>query len=336
MEADLVKRAGLPFEVIPAAGVHGVGARALPGNALRLMRGLTKSHRILNRFQPDVLLFTGGYMAVPMALAAHLPRLRSRPRSLLYIPDIEPGLALKVLIRFADHIAASTETSQNYLPKRKAVTITGYPLRPNLQVLSPEIAQHTLGIDAPTRPVLLVWGGSKGARSINRALTANLAALLSEMEIIHISGQLDWAEIEAAQAGLPPDLAEHYHPYPYLHEIAAAFSVADLVISRAGASTLGEYPFYGLPAILVPYPYAWRYQKVNADYLAQRGAAIIIENADLADKLLPAIRELMRDKQRREQMRQTMHSLHRPQAAEAIANILRQLGQGERTKNVRS
>ncbi len=98
MERELVERAQVPFEAIPAAGVHGVGLRSLPGNLLQLARGYRKAGRVLKRFQPDVLLFTGGYVAVPMALAGH------RVPSVLYVPDIEPGLALKVLARLADTI----------------------------------------------------------------------------------------------------------------------------------------------------------------------------------------------------------------------------------------
>jgi UDP-N-acetylglucosamine--N-acetylmuramyl-(pentapeptide) pyrophosphoryl-undecaprenol N-acetylglucosamine transferase len=322
MEADLVKRAGIPFQAIPAAGVHGVGARALPGNLARLGRGLLAARRILQNERPDALLFTGGYVAVPMALAARLPGLGfPRPRSVLYIPDIEPGLALKVLIRFADHITLTTETSRTYLPPSKPATVTGYPLRPDLGPRTKETARQALAL-TPGERVLLVSGGSKGARSINRALLANLTALLPDMAIIHTSGTLDWPAVEAARAALPNELAARYHAYPYLHEMGAALALADLVVSRAGASCLGEYPAFGLPAVLVPYPYAWRYQKVNADYLAERGAAVVIENDALADGLLPLVRSLMSDAQRRAAMRQAMQALHRPNAAQSIAAVL--------------
>jgi UDP-N-acetylglucosamine--N-acetylmuramyl-(pentapeptide) pyrophosphoryl-undecaprenol N-acetylglucosamine transferase len=345
MEADLVKREGIPFEMIPAAGVHGVGIKTLPGNLARLSRGFLASRRILRQQRPDVLLFTGGYVAVPMALAARLPGLGfRRPRSVLYIPDIEPGLALKALIRFADHITLTTETSQVYLPKGKPATVTGYPLRPNLGQWTKESARAALSLTPNPSPegrgelpsprgggaggegVLLVSGGSKGARSINRALLANLMALLPEMEIIHTSGTLDWPEVEAARAALPAELAARYHAYPYLHEMGAALTLADLVVSRAGASSLGEYPAFGLPAILVPYPHAWRYQKVNADYLAGRGAAVVLENDALADGLLHLVRALMSDLERRTTMRQAMQALYRPDAARSIAALIQHMG----------
>ena len=112
MEAELVMRAQIPFQAIPAAGVHGVGARSLPGNLIQLGRGVLASRRILREFQPDALLFTGGYVAVPMAVAG-----RGVP-TLLFVPDIEPGLALKVLARFADRIALTAPEFEIFLPRK--------------------------------------------------------------------------------------------------------------------------------------------------------------------------------------------------------------------------
>jgi len=322
MEADLVKRKGVPFETISAAGVHGVGMRALPGNLWQLGRGYFQASRVLHRFRPDVLFFTGGYLAVPMALAGR------RIPTLLYVPDIEPGLALKALARFADRIAVSAEQARDYFPTWQAsrLRVSGYPLRPELKSWQKQAACQELGLN-PEIPSLLVFGGSKGARSINRALLAVLPELLSEMQVLHISGKLDWAEVEAAQTALVGTGAERYRPFPYLHtrRMGAALAAADLVISRAGASTLGEFPFFGLPAILVPYPYAWRYQKVNAQYLQERGAAVMVEDAELAVQLLPLVRDLMHNPQRRGEMRAAMRALAHPEAAGAIADLLQDL-----------
>jgi UDP-N-acetylglucosamine--N-acetylmuramyl-(pentapeptide) pyrophosphoryl-undecaprenol N-acetylglucosamine transferase len=105
--------------------------------------------------------------------------------------------------------------------------------------------------------------------------------------------------------------------------MGAALAAADLVISRAGASTLGEYPMFGLPAILVPYQYAWRYQKVNADYLASHGAAVVLEHDRLPGELLSSVQNLSRDRSKLEQMRQAMQSLAQPQAAHTLANLVR-------------
>lgn len=318
MEADLVKREGVRFEAIPAAQVHGVGLRALPG-LWQMLRGFFAARRLLRRFRPDVLLFTGGYVGVPMALAASTDR---HSHSLLYVPDIEPGWALKLLARFADHVAVTVDEGRAFFLSHPAVTVTGYPLRPGLGAGSVTDARKVFAL-RDDLPLLLAFGGSKGARSINQALMAALPELLKEMQVLHISGTLDWPQVDQARAALTPEQAARYRVYPYLHqEMGAAYRAADLALTRAGASTLGEFPFFGLPAILVPYPYAWRYQRVNAAYLAQRGAAQILEDADLPQQLASTVRGLMSDTPRRQQMRQAMHSLAQPQASANIANLL--------------
>lgn len=316
MEEELVLRTGIPYRSIPAAGVHGVGLARLPGNTVQLVRGYFAARRIVREFRPQVLFFTGGYVAVPVALAAAgLPML-------LTVPDIEPGLALKVLARLATQITVPVEASRRYFPKNASVAVTGYPVRRTLRRWDREQARKVLNLD-DALPVLLVFGGSKGARSINLALLANLEALLQEAQVVHISGMLDWPKVEERWKMLPENLRSRYHPYPYLHEeMGAALAAADLVVSRAGASILGELPLFGVPAILVPYPYAWRYQKVNADYLAQNGAAILIEDAKLSGELLPQLRALLRDSRRRDEMAANMRALARPQAAESIAHLL--------------
>jgi undecaprenyldiphospho-muramoylpentapeptide beta-N-acetylglucosaminyltransferase len=316
MEAELVKRAGLPYRLIPAAGVHGVDMRELPGNLFQLTRGALASYHILRGFQPDVLFFTGGFVAVPMAFAGQ------RIPIMLYVPDIEPGLALKSLARFADRIAVTAQDSQLYLNKN--VTVTGYPLRPDLSNWQRYEARIALGLSS-NKPTVLVFGGSQGARSLNQAVQACLPKLLELAEVVHISGQLDWDEIAKAETNLTSAQKKRYHTFPYLHEMGKALASADLVVSRAGASILGEFPFFELPAVLVPYPHAWRYQKVNASYLAQRGAAVILDDSRLQDDLLDTIRVLLENPGKRKSMKAAMRSLAMPDAAKAIASQIIEL-----------
>lgn len=316
MEETLVKRQGIPFRSIPAAGVHGVSLLRLPRNLMQLGQGVLAARRLLNDFRPDVLFFTGGYVAVPVALAGY-----SIP-SLLYVPDIEPGMALKSLARFADVIAVTTEQSQQFF--KKQVYETGYPLRPDLALWDRQTARRHLDI-AGDRPVLLVFGGSQGAHSINQAVLKHLLALLAKFEIIHISGEGEWQIVKEAREQLSAELAERYHIMQYLHEMGAALASADLVVSRAGASSLGEYPLFALPAVLVPYPHAWRYQKVNADYLARRGAAVILPDHRLSDELLVTLNVLLENPNKLKAMRAAMFELSHPRAAEKIASALIQL-----------
>lgn len=317
MEADLVKRAGIPFKAIPAAGVHGVSWRTLPGNLLQLARGYLAARKVLAGFRPQVLFFTGGYVAVPVALAG--PRIPT----VVYVPDIEPGLALKLVSRFADRIALTLEASRSFFRQPGRAAVTGYPTRSALAIWDAARGRALLDLD-PTLPTLLVFGGSKGARSINQALLPSLPDLLADIQVVHISGQLDWPRVQSAQQTLAPDHAARYRAFPYLHEeMGAALAAADLAVSRAGASVLGEFPLFGLPAVLVPYPYAWRYQQVNARALADRGAAVIVADADLPGEFINVVRGLLSDQPRLQAMQLAMRGLARPEAAVDIAGLIR-------------
>ena len=318
MEADLVKRAGIRYATIPAAGLHGVGLRQLPRNLYQLVRGVGASRRHLQRFRPDVLLFTGGYLAAPMAIAG-----RDVP-SMLFVPDIEPGLALKFLARFADRIAVTAAASQRYFSRQ--VVVTGYPVRPELTGWTRKRALAALKLK-PDLPVVLVAGGSKGARSINECVVSILPALLKLAQVVHITGQGEWNSVMSMTSDLTRGQLQRYRPFAYLHEkMGAALAAADIAIMRSGASTLGELPHFGLPAVLVPYPHAWRYQRVNADYLAARKAAVAIRDEDLRQQLLPAVQKLLRSTNRRKAMRTAMRSLAKPDAAQALASQLLELG----------
>ncbi len=324
-EARLVEREHIPFASIPAGKLHGMALQTLPSNVWQLAQGVSASRRILREFQPDVLFFTGGFIAAPMAAAS-----RGMP-SVVYVPDIEPAWALKFISRFASRICLTVDESRRYFPNDGRVVVTGYPTRPELVPGDRETARQKLGLreDLPT---LLVMGGSTGARTINQAVIAALPSLLEHCQVIHVTGQIDWPEIQAIPATLPPSKAWRYMPFPYLHEeMASALTCADLVVSRAGASTLGEYTLFGLPAILVPYPHAWRYQKVNADYLSGHGAAIVLPDEELSSALLPVVLELFGDPERLETMRKAARALAHPNAAERLANQIRELaGQAPR------
>jgi UDP-N-acetylglucosamine--N-acetylmuramyl-(pentapeptide) pyrophosphoryl-undecaprenol N-acetylglucosamine transferase len=316
MEGDIISRQNIPFQAIPAAGIHGVGLRNLPRNISLLMRGYLKAGKLIREFKPDVMFFTGGYLAVPVAFAG-----RAKP-SLVYIPDIEPGLAIRTITHLASLIAVTVQKTTLYTPRRKSTVVSGYPVRSDILRWTKEAALEALGLDS-TLPVVLVFGGSKGARSINRALMSILPELLEELQVIHITGRLDWEEIELKYQNLSDSLKKRYRVYPFLYEeMGAALRAADLVVSRSGASILGEYPMFELPAILVPYPHAWRYQKTNAEYLVTKNAAVIIDDEDLEQKLLSKIQDIIFDPEILISMREAMKDLAQPKAAEKIAGKL--------------
>lgn len=321
MEQEILSRQNIEFKTIPAAGLHGVGLKSLPGNISLLMKGYLKARQILREYCPDVLFFTGGYLAVPVAFAG-----RSVP-SIVFIPDIEPGLAIKTITNLAAQIAVSVDQTRLYIPPAKPVTVSGYPVRAELLKWSREEAFRTFNLN-PDLPILLIFGGSKGARSINRAVKGILLELLKETQVIHITGKLDFDEMLTCQDSLSDKELTNYRVFPFLHDdMGAALRIADLVVSRSGASILGEYPMFGLPAILVPYPYAWSYQKTNAQYLADRGAADIINDEDLNEKLLPRIKALINNQVELSRMRSKMEILAQPEAAKTIAQQLLSLAE---------
>ncbi len=318
MEAEIVERLRIPFTTIPAAGVHGVGLRTLPSNIFRLLRGVFASMKILSEFKPDVLLFTGGFVAVPMAVAG------VKYPSLLYTPDIEPGLAIKAIARFSDLIALTAEESKTYFKFHRNLIVTGYPTRPELSSWSRKDGLRHFGLN-DSKPVLFVFGGSKGALTINQAVLGILPELLEQCQVLHVTGKANLDAALDARANLKSH-ADDYHPYPYLHDdMGAAFAAADLAVCRAGASTLGELPLFGLPAILVPYPYAWRYQKVNAEYLVNNGGAVLVKDEDLRSDLLNTVHELLESTEKLENMRKNLSTLAKPQAAQTIAGALKNL-----------
>lgn len=320
MEETLVPRAGLRLETISGGPIVGVPMVTRTKNAMKLARGYTAASTHLRRFQPDVMFMTGGYVAAPVALAT---RRRGVP-IVIYLPDVEPGSSIRIALPMAQRVACTTDGSRAFVPADKMV-VTGYPVRAEIRAARSLSRENALGMFdlAPGRPTLFVFGGSRGARNINRALMAVLPELLTEAQIIHVSGTLTWPEVEANAATLPTGLRDYYRPYPYLHdEMGAAFRAADLVLARAGASMLGECPAFGLPAILVPLTFAWRYQKVNADYLTDHGAAVQLTDETLAEELLPTVRNLLFDREKLAQMATAAAALDKPTATADLAQVI--------------
>ena len=318
-EERLVPHAGYRFVAVPAGGIHGLSPRRIVQNLIRLVQGWGAAYRLGRRERPAALFVTGGYASVPVALACWVLRVPI----MVYLPDIEPGLAVRLIARLAERVAVTVEDSRSHFPARKVV-VTGYPVRAEFRGLDRAGARSALGL-APDEPVLMVMGGSRGARPINQALSGALEQVLEMVQVVHLSGQLDWQWVRERRDALPETLKARYQVLPYLHEIGLALAAADLVVCRAGASTLGELPFFGLPAVLVPYPHAWRYQRKNADWLVGRGAAVQLEDERLGDELVPAVHRLIHDRAVLADMAERMRALARLDAAARLASELKVL-----------
>jgi UDP-N-acetylglucosamine--N-acetylmuramyl-(pentapeptide) pyrophosphoryl-undecaprenol N-acetylglucosamine transferase len=316
IEEEMVRRAGIEFIGLAGGGLRGTKLLATVRNATQIVGSVGRARSILGKRKPDAVLVTGGYACVAVTLAAWL---RGVP-VLIYLPDIAPGLAVRFLARFAAKIAVTSEESYHYLGRGKVV-VTGYPVRSEIYTLNRAEACRSLGLD-PEEKTLLVFGGSRGARSMNQALVAGLRELLPVCQVVHISGRLDADWVAGITRGLPDGLRGRYHHYDYLHDMPRALLAANLVVARAGAAALGEFPAAGLPAILVPYPYSGQHQDANASYMAHNGAALVLADAELQEKLIPTILQVLKDEQTLAGMRESTRAMARSDAAEAIAEQL--------------
>lgn len=323
MERKLVAESGIDFvryDEVYAGPIHGVKLRRMLSSLAKLSIGTLQAFGKLLSIRPKVILLTGGWSNLPVAAVAWLLRIPI----VIYLPDIEPGLTIQVLQRFASKVAITVASSASYFPDGKTV-ITGYPLQDNRLSADRTTGLQHFKFDA-NKKTLLVFGGSRGARNINAAIGDHLQALLDDgLQVIHITGTLDYDRM-MEQIG---DLQHHpsYRPFAYLHDdMGLAFAVSDLVVCRSGASTLAELPLFGLASILVPYPYAWRYQKVNADYLVDKGAGIRLNDEDMSEQLYDTIKVLVDDEQRLSDMQSKAKALANPDGSKQLAQLLVDIG----------
>lgn len=323
MERKLVAESGLEFaryDEVYAGPIHGVNPLRILTSFFKLTVGTLQSFGKLLSIRPQVILLTGGWANLPVAIVAWLLRIPS----VIYLPDIEPGLTIKVLQRFASKVAITVESSEEYFPAGKTV-ITGYPLQQNRLSANYDEAIKHFKLDT-SRTTLFVFGGSRGAQNINIALGQCLKQLLDDgLQVLHVTGTLDYERMMEQVR----DLKEHpqYHAFAYLHgDMGLAFAASDLVVCRSGASTLAELPLFGLASILVPYPYAWRYQKVNADYLVDKGAGIRLNDADMSAQLYDTIKTLVTDADQLSEMQAKSKSLANPEGAKRLAQLLIEVG----------
>ncbi len=315
---------GLPFAAISAGGLRGLAPWTVARNIFKMVGGFVQSLGIVRDFSPDVVLVTGGYVCVPVATAAWLRRVPL----LVLLPDLEPGLAVRALSRLATRVAVSFPEVARYFDQSKVVT-AGYPVRAEFFAADRAEARKALGLEEGLKTIT-VFGGSRGAHSINLALSQCLERLLGlapVCQVIHVCGLMDAEWVMENRAQLPDKLRNRYRVYSYLHEeMPSALAAADLAVARAGAATLGEFPALGLPSILVPYPYAGQHQELNADYLVSRRAAVKVTDAELGEKLLPTILEILGDGEALAGMGERARALARPDAAQRIAEEIERLG----------
>jgi len=322
-ERRLIESAAIQFEAyeeVFAGPLVGVNLLRALSSVVKIAVGVMQSIALLLRHKPHALLLTGGWANVPLALAAWL----WQTPMLVYLPDIEPGQTIRILAKFAQKMGTTVPEAAAHFREGQTV-VTGYPLREAVTSATREAAMQHFGLDSAHK-TLLVTGGSRGARSINIAIEQILPDLLAcNLQILHVTGKLDWERSQQQLVAFVNNA--QYHAFEYLDsvEMGLAFAAADIIVGRSGASALGEFPYFGAASILIPYPYVWRYQKINADWLVQRGAAMRIDDEKMSIELLPAIRDLLHDETRLQAMQSCARALYSGNGADNLARELRAL-----------
>lgn len=328
LEATLIPHAGYELDLINLYGFQRrLSARNIK-NVFLLGASLLDVRRILKKFRPDIVIGTGGYVCGPvllMAAQAGIP-------TMIQEQNAFPGVTNRILSRFVDVVALGYEEAAAKFAGCKArLVTTGNPARRDLTTGSREAALHRFGF-RPDIPTVLITGGSQGARSINQASLSlhRHYAGRRDIQLLHLTGQTDYDDVVRVLANekLPvDDPAQGRIVLPYLHEMPAALSMADVVISRAGAIGLAELTLLGIPSILVPYPYASEnHQEVNARALERRGAAMVVRDAELTGELLvEKLAALLEDRVHLRQMAVAAAEMGRPGAADELADLAMKL-----------
>jgi len=324
IEARRVPEAGLPFHAIPVGKLRRYWDwQNVPDLAWRAPAGVACAWRILRRIDPALLFATGGFVALPPAIAA---RALGVP-IVVHEQTAVPGLANRLVARFARRVALSFPPAGEDLAPGRA-TLTGNPLRPELPGGSREAGCRRFGLD-PDDPIVYVTGGAQGSHKINRTVGEVLAPLLSICQVIHQCGGNpetgDQAWLEARARSLPEALRRRYALLPYVGaELADVYAAADLVIGRSGAGTVNECLHLGKPAVYVPLPGAsGDEQTANARLVAAAGGGVVIAQSTLTpDGLLDAVRRLLSDRAALRAMGERARGLAVPDAAERIARLV--------------
>lgn len=302
-EQELVRKAGLPFTTLPAAKYRRYASWKNITDVVQLMAACVAAWRLLRKLRPSVIVSAGSYVSVPVVWMGWLLRIPA----LIHQQDLEPGLANKLMVRFARRITVTFERSLRDFPGEKTV-VTGNPLRASLRQGSIESSRRRFDLD-PALPTLLVLGGGTGALRLNELFVEAVFHFIDDVNVIHVTGK-----------GKATSHLEHphYHISEFLTDgMADALTVADLVVSRAGLGTLTELAALGKATVLVPM--AHTHQVRNAEFYASAGAAVVLSETTLTPEILTqAIHDLLENNERRTQLCRAIERLSRPDATQRL------------------
>lgn len=311
MEMTRVPAAGYEIKGLPVAGFDRKRLWRNIGVLLKLRRSMSMAKRIVREFKPDIAIGVGGYASGPTLKAAQ----KAGVPTLLQEQNSHPGVTNKLLAKRAKAICVAYEGLDRFFPAR-AISLTGNPVRKDLCecALTQEQAKERLGFD-PSKPLALVVGGSLGARTVN--LCVNDAAA----DIAAAGAQLLWQTGKNWRQ--KTDLPDGCKATDFISDMATAYRAADLVVSRAGAGTISELQLLGKPSILVPSPnVAEDHQRKNAQALADRGAALMVLDADARARLKDETLRLLADRPLRASLAERISRMAMPDSDEKIVDII--------------
>jgi UDP-N-acetylglucosamine--N-acetylmuramyl-(pentapeptide) pyrophosphoryl-undecaprenol N-acetylglucosamine transferase len=319
LEADLVRDAGIRVRRLALRSLRTVDRSVHTVlDPVRLGLSVPQAAVILARERPAAILTTGGYVSVPVVMAATPLRIPV----VLWEGNAIPGRSVRAIARLAGALAVSYEAAGRALAGAGVATfVTGTPIR-DVTGISREAARTRLELP-PDAPTVLIFGGSQAVRRFNSAVVEALPRLVERVHVLHVSGETGYAAALAARQALPRELRDRYRPYPFLRDdMLAALVATDLVIGRAGSSTVAEVTALGIPSVIVPYPHAAGHQGANAEVLAAAGAARIVADEDFDADALVAATDILFDDAARTAMATAARSFGRPGAADAIAALV--------------
>lgn len=305
LENDLVPRAGYKLETIEAYGINRKISVENIRNLVKTLKSIGKAKKIIKKLKPDVVIGTGGYICMPVMLAAK----KLKIPTLLHESNAFPGVSIKVLSKDVNTVMVGFEDAIKRLPKAKNVVLTGTPTKMKKNILDDEKIKkikEQLGFKSDL-PVVLVTGGSQGAKSINETLINIIKKKMNNnYQIIWAAGknQYDLIKEELQQANINIGNIPRVKIVPYIYNMEEVMNAVDVVVARSGAMTITEISVLGKPAIFIPYPYATEnHQEYNAKVLEKTGAAKIILDKNLNDKILSEyIEDMIKDKDKLKEM----------------------------------
>jgi UDP-N-acetylglucosamine--N-acetylmuramyl-(pentapeptide) pyrophosphoryl-undecaprenol N-acetylglucosamine transferase len=316
IEARVLPREGYPLKFVRAEGIAGKSIFKKIRSVTKISLSVLDSRRILNSFNPDIVIGMGGYASGAVVLAAHM---KSIP-TMIHEQNSVPGMANRLLGRFVDRICVTYQESLSAFPHGKTF-LTGNPIRPKILRGDREAAQRLFSLEKGIFTVF-VFGGSSGAMSINRTMVDALNYLgeyRDKIQFLHQTGERDYESVRDAyrKSEFKGTVA------PFIYQMSEAYAAADMIISRAGATTLAELTALGKASLLVPYPHsAGRHQEVNAMKLREMGAAFVVFDHEMSGELLgKRIREFFESDSLRADMQKASRGLGRPDACARVADI---------------